>query len=53
MQGKNSKIHQIFIFGSEDATKDIEGWLKFCISYPVYSQIWLILPGDYCHFGYK
>jgi hypothetical protein len=29
---------------------DLEGWLKIYTSYPVYSQIWLNLPGDDCHF---
>jgi hypothetical protein len=29
---------------------DLEGWLKIYTSYPVYSQIWLNLPRDDCHF---
>ncbi len=29
---------------------DLEGWLKIYTSCPVYSQIWLNLPRDDCHF---
>ncbi len=38
---KTSKNHQIFIFSFQYVTKNIERWLKICISYLFYSQIWL------------
>jgi hypothetical protein len=37
----NNYKRQIFIFVSQCVAKNIEGWLKFCISYMIYSQIWL------------
>jgi hypothetical protein len=33
--------------------KNIEGSLKICTSYLVYSQIWLNFPQDDSHFGCK
>ncbi len=30
--------------------ESVEGQLKFCTSFLVYSQIWLNLPMDDCHF---
>jgi hypothetical protein len=38
------KIKIKSIFGSECVAKNIQGWLKFCIAYGVYSQIWLNFP---------
>jgi hypothetical protein len=64
-EGKNSKNYQIFIIGFQCAVeKDLEGWLKFCTSYMIYSQIlaksswgwsplFLHLPMHYRHFGLK
>ncbi len=49
---KISKNHQIFIFGFQCVTKNIEGWLKFHTSNTVYSQIWLNIPRDDRQFFY-
>jgi hypothetical protein len=40
----NNNKRQISIFVSQCVAKNIEGRLKFCISYMIYSQIWLNLP---------
>jgi hypothetical protein len=40
----NNNNKQISSFVSQCVAKNIEGWLKFCISYMIYSQIWLNLP---------
>ncbi len=40
---------QIPISGFQCVAKNIKGWLKFYISYLVYSQVWLILPRDDCN----
>jgi hypothetical protein len=42
---KKSKIHQIHILGFHCVAKTIEQWLKICMLFLVYSQIWLNLPG--------
>ncbi len=34
-------------------SQNIKGWSKICTWDMVYSQIWLYLPMDDCHFGYK
>jgi hypothetical protein len=39
---KNSKNYQTFIVGFQCAAKkDLEGWLNFCTSYMIYSQIFV------------
>ncbi len=55
---KNSKMKWIWrfpiakfvMFGFECVAKDIEGWLLFCTSCLVYSQLWLNLSENDCHF---
>jgi hypothetical protein len=51
-EGEKSKNFQIFVFGFQCVAKDMEGWLKFCTSYMVYSHIWLNLPKNDGHFFY-
>jgi hypothetical protein len=34
-------------------SQNMKGWSKICTWDMVYSQIWLYLPMDDCHFGYK
>jgi len=50
--GKTIKNHQIHICGFHCAAKHTEAWIKICASFLVYSQIWLNLPRDDCHFSY-
>jgi hypothetical protein len=50
---KINKTHQISIYWfSKCNKKNIKGWLKFCNSQMVYSQIWLNLPEDDHYFGF-
>jgi hypothetical protein len=50
---KNNKNHWNSIFGFQSVAKIyIKGWLKFCNSQMVYSQIWLNLPEDDHYFGF-
>jgi hypothetical protein len=47
--GKKIKLnHQICLFGFDRVTNDINQWLKICILFLVYSQIWLNLLMDNC-----
>jgi len=46
-------LSQIFISCFQHVAKDIERWLNFGALYLVYSQIWLSLPRDDCHFFNK
>jgi hypothetical protein len=50
--GKTSKNHQIHICGFHSTAKHMEALLKICTLFLVYSQIWLNLPRDDCHFSY-
>jgi hypothetical protein len=34
-------------------SQNIKRWLGICISYLIYSQIWLTITSDDCHFGYN
>ncbi len=45
-RGKKNFNHQICIFGFDHVTNNINGWLKICILFLVYSQIWLNLLMD-------
>jgi hypothetical protein len=38
------------MFGFQCVVKNKKGWLKFCISYVAYSQIWLNIPMNDRHF---
>jgi hypothetical protein len=49
-EGKNTTRFFILLF--QCVNKNIEGWLKFCALHMVYSQIWLNLPWNDCHFFY-
>lgn len=61
-KNEEKKNCQIFIFHFQGVDINITCWLKTCISYQVYSQIWLYLPRDELiflmsfyddhHFGY-
>ncbi len=44
---KNSKYHQIPIFGFQCVAKCIERWLKIQVSYLIDSHIWLNLSRDH------
>jgi hypothetical protein len=45
-EGKKKKNYHISTLGFHYVTKNMEGLLKFCISYAIYNQIWLNLPRD-------
>jgi hypothetical protein len=47
-KGNNFQIHILFSFHCV-----AKGWFKICTSFLVYSQIWINLPRDDHHFGYK
>jgi hypothetical protein len=49
---KISKKIQVFILGFSVGSQNIEGQLKICSSYLIYSQIWLNFPRDACQFFY-
>jgi len=49
---KKRENQHIHIFNFYCVAKNIEGWLKICTLFLVYSQIWLNLPRDDCHFFY-
>ncbi len=44
---------QIFILNSKCLAKEFRKMIKHLIAYLIYSQIWLKLPKDDRHFGYK
>ncbi len=48
----NTENRQFSILGFLYGVKTIEGWINNCISYLVYSRIWLILSRDNLHFFY-
>jgi hypothetical protein len=45
-----SNCQFFLMFGFECVAKDIEGWLLFCTSCLVYSQLWLNVSENDCHF---
>ncbi len=46
-EGKKIKLnHQICLFGFDRVTNNINQWLKICVLFLVYSQIWLNLLMD-------
>jgi hypothetical protein len=42
--------HQIYIFCFKCIAINIKGWLNISTSFLVYSQIWVNIPRDDCHF---
>ncbi len=50
---KNNLNRQIFILNSKCVAKEFRKMIKHLIAYLIYSQIWLKLPKDDRHFGYK
>jgi hypothetical protein len=47
---KKRENQHIHMFNFYCVAKNIEGWLKICTLFLAYSQIWLNLPRDDCHF---
>ncbi len=52
MKKKMVKVSSFLYLVFPCVAQNVERWLNILISYMVYSQIWLNLPKDDCHFFY-